>query len=246
MATGYAEQNSISGLVLEIVSPSPSVYGALLPLGKYPLSSSKAAAFATALQSWLDKSFVSSHMNVAVGLQTASMQDALLADTLVDRAAQWIPEVGLGIRPGGEPPRMLRRSDLESLRWDETPRLKHETVVFLEGGTPAALDALSSYCGSGALLLCLLTVPAESYLTAQRDRWRRQIQDRSFRDHPLYLPLIDEKAMRNLNAEEGSAIMGGAVAYFRESPEDGGVIAITTDVDALKRLIADAGFLCDQ
>ena len=221
-------------LEVSIVSRGPSLHGAVFPVGSYPLPSGESAIYLALLRAWLEE--IVAEPGLGLWLQTTSLQSAALADTLADRGTEWGPELGLGIRPGGEPPRMLRQSDFDSLRWDETPQLRHETVMFLEKGPAAARCALPLYLGTGAVLFCVLE-STEQYLAQQRERWHSSIADRSFRDYPVYVPLLTASSLQMLSAEDLTSVLGNAVVYLRESPEDKSMIVLASRREWMSALV---------
>ncbi len=97
-----------------------------------------------------------------------------------------MPDIGLAVRPDGEPPRMLRAEDFRKRRWDEPVKPKHETAFHLMNGAVAAESAFPLLCGSGTVLYCLLDAPVELYLAGQRALWLPTIVEPAFRASVLY------------------------------------------------------------
>jgi hypothetical protein len=166
------------------------------------------------------------------------MHHAKALDLLVDNARNWMPDLGIGIRPDGEPPRMLNASDLSKLKWNEMPKIKHETIFRLASDLAPA-SALPKFCGSGALLYCLLESPVENYLSEQRELWLPAIHDPAFRAHSFYLPLFERQSLEEREPSILLKWMGSAAVYLRENIEENGVLILSSRKDALDRLCHD-------
>src|ERR1700750_730427 len=234
MAFGQQEGRGIT--MLERIPTSAPFETVFLHMDRFPLARKDSAPLIAVLKPWLQKLADRLQLQPALWLQGKALHTPETVNLLVEHARDWMPDLGLGIRPGGEPPRMLNAEDLNQLKRDQMPRPKHETACFLMNGAETALPL---FFGTGAVIYCLLSASAEVYLKEQGELWLPTIQDPAFRAHPFYLPLLDCKSLENQPSSTLEQWMGRAVFYLRESPENGGVLIVSSISEALEQLELD-------
>jgi hypothetical protein len=222
--------------VLERISVASPLEAAVLRTGQFPLDKDVSERLVRVLQPWIQALAEKESLEQAMWLQGAELHRSDAVDLLVKHGAEWMPDIGLGVRPDGEPPRMLRADDFRKRRWDAPIKPKHETAFHLMNGVVAAKSAFRLLCGSGTVLYCLLDAPVQIYLAEQRELWLPKIVEPAFRAHPFYMPLIHTTS---LEKEEISTLlrwMGRARLYLRESVEDEGVMIVSSVAGALDLL----------
>ncbi|MFT4113656.1 hypothetical protein [Silvibacterium sp.] len=106
-------------------------------------------------------------------------------------AGEWIPDIGLLLRPRDEPPRMLNQKDLDATPWNEMPTLRYETALHLLCDIPDSLAALEQLAGYDVLAACIVPCSIESYLEQQRTVWLSHITEPAFRAHDSYLTWLE-------------------------------------------------------
>ncbi|GGG85005.1 hypothetical protein [Edaphobacter dinghuensis] len=223
-------------VLLERISIEPPFEAAVLKTEKLPLDAEAGERLSKVLLPWLQELAEAMSLEHAMWLQGAELHRNGAVDLLVSHGAKWMPDIGLGIRPDGEPPRMLRADDFRKRRWNDPVKLKHETAFHLAGGAVAAKSAIRLLCGSGTVLYCLLDAPIQVYLAEQRELWLPTIQEPAFRAHPFYMPFFDAKGLENKESSRLMSWMGRARLYLRESSEDEGIVIVTSIAGALDLL----------
>jgi hypothetical protein len=234
MAARQHETQTID--VLERVSTFAPLEVAVLRTGGFSLERDLIAATFGVLESWLRQLADRFRLQPALWLPGAALHSTRDVNLLVEHAREWMPDLGLGIRPNGEPPRMLNPEDLSQLKWDQMPQPKHETAFHLRTGAQAAETALPLFGGTGAILYCLLDASVDVYLSEQRQLWLPNIKDPAFRAHSFYVPFLDRKRLKGQSASVLFEWLGRAVVYLRESPEDDGILIVSSLAGALDQL----------
>ena len=220
---------------LENISLPAPLRAVFLKVGDFPLSKDHSAVLAGFLQSWLHEIADEFHLLSAMWLQGPVMHRREAVDLVVNHARAWMPDLGLGIRPGGEPPRLLDVEDLNKLKWNEMPKPKHETAFHLAKGSQAADAAFPLFCGTGAVVYCLLGASPEVFLREQREEWLPTIEAPAFRAHSFYLPFFDRKCLEGRTSSLLLQWMGRAIVYLRESTEDNGILVLSSRGDVIDR-----------
>lgn len=229
-------EDDVRDVFLERVPIDSPFEAAILKTGKLPLDKEAGESLGRVLLPWLRELAERMSLEHAMWLQGAELHSSNAVDLLVKHGAEWMPDIGLGIRPDGEPPRMLRDDDFRKRRWNDPIKIKHETAFHLAGGAAAAESAIRLLCGSGTMLYCLLDAPVQIYLAEQRALWLPTIQEPAFRAHPFYVPFIDAGSLGNKEASRLMSWMGRARLYLRESTEDEGLVIVSSIVGALNLL----------
>lgn len=222
--------------VLERISVASPLEAAVLRTGRFPLDKKVRESLVGVLQSWFQTLAEKESLEQAMWLQGAELHRSDTVDLLVKHAAEWMPDIGLGVRPDGEPPRMLRDDDFRKRRWDAPIKPKHETAFHLMNGAVAAKSAFRQLCGSGTVVYCLLDAPVQVYLAEQRMLWLPKITEPAFRAHPFYMPLIHTSSLEKKDIATLLLWMGRARLYLRESVEDEGVLVVSSVAGALDLL----------
>ena len=230
MAPRREEIHSVA--MLESIKVAAPFQAAMLRLGKYPLSADDAQWLRPRLDAWLLDTADRYQLELALWLQGAAMHSADQINVVVENAREWMPDLGLGIRPTGEPPRMMNQADLNRMRWDETPRPMHETAFHLPGATRAVVPR---FLGSGAVLCCLLDANIDTFFQQQTRMWLPRITDPAFRAHPFYIPFLDSGSLENQSFDALLEWTGNAAVYVREIPEEEGIL-IVSRLDVLDAL----------
>jgi hypothetical protein len=216
---------------LHTLGTATSSGAALLEYPSFPLAEQERTRLTDLLMDWLSSLTGQRAWRSAIFLQGEALHEAAMVNRLTEQAAEWMPDLGLGIRPGN-PPHLLRPEDLSKLRWNEFPKPQHATLFHLTEEGAAFRSGIPAYCGSGALLSCLLDVPVETYLARQRALWLPTIAEPAFRAHPFYVPLLGAPELQE-SAQKLQAWTGDVRVYLRESAEDHGMLLFCSNPDDL-------------
>lgn len=221
-----------------VAAPTP-FESAVLQSCQFPLAKEKSVCLHQLLVPWLSKLAARNNLLFSIWLQGPELHRSDAAKLLVSHGREWMPDIGLGIRPDGEPPRMLKSDDFNKRKWNDPVTLKHETAFCLMADTDAAFAAYSSLCGSGAITLCLLDSSLDEYLEEQRILWLPTIVEPAFRAHPFYMPIFQRSTLRNIESATLGQWMGRSRLYLRESREDLGIFVISSIGGSLSILQED-------
>jgi hypothetical protein len=234
-SNGHTTIAMLNSRIENISLPAP-LRAVFLAVGRFPLSRDHSTALAASLQPWLRELAGEFDLQPAMWLQGTALYSRETVELVCNHAREWMPDLGLGIRPGGEPPHLLTEADLNKLKWNEMPKPKHETAFYLANGPQAAEAAFPLFCGTGAVVYCLLSASAEVFLREQRERWLPTIEDPAFRAHSFYLPFFGRKCLEDQSSRLLLKWMGPAIVYLRESIEDNGILILASRSEVIDRL----------
>jgi len=215
-------------LKLEELRVAEPFEAAVLKAGPFPLAADLRGELQQWMLEWIHRWADKSSLQAAMWLQGSELHKGGVADLLVKHAAEWMPDLGLAIRPDGEPPRMMRPDDFNKRHWKDPITPKHETAVHLMNGGAAIDAAFATLFGSGGVIYCLLTGDASEYLAEQREIWLPRIVEPAFRAHPFYMPLLQARSVTEATPGALLRWMGKARLYLRESAEDEGVLIVSS------------------
>ena len=141
---------------------------------------------------------------------------------------RWLPSPGVGVWPDKAPPRSITARDLEVLiPGEKMAEFSHQVLRLNTRDERMRVEAIETLLGTGPVL-CML-VPEE--WTAARRRisegLEKGITEESFRGHPFYVPLLDEKSLKTLSPVQLSTCLDGVMFYLREDIAEHAVLLIS-------------------
>lgn len=213
----------MSILSIESIPVEKPFSAILVHCGKYRLNAADAAPA---------KRFTSRLLDIAgQGIsRTVFLQEEYLANAKSEFSShvqQWRPESGLGVWPDREPPRLWKTTDLFRMARGEKIPLMYR-VFRITAGPAAGADALATMAGTGLTMALVHSVPVEALLKQYKDTFLPRLTEPTFRIFPFYVPLLDLKSIRDRKAQELTGWLGSARLYLRESPQDSGLLVVTT------------------
>jgi hypothetical protein len=140
---------------------------------------------------------------------------------------RWIPDVGLGVWPDREPPRMWSDADLKDRDFNTPLRPLMHTVIHISAAEEAAVHAWETMLGTGGTIQLLLEKSAEDFHDELRETLLPTIEDETYRGFSIYFPLLSVKSVLRRQAEELDRWLGPTTVYLRESADDTGVLLVT-------------------
>lgn len=162
-------------------------------------------------------------------LQIGRARDESAVRLFSNNARKWIPETGLGVWPHRSAPRTWKMEDVEEIDADtEMPPLLH-SVFRVTADANARLDAMTTMVGTGCGLQLVSRTESATLLRNLRELFLGFIQDRVFRIFPWYVPLIEKAALAEPMQAMTIDAMSGVTLYIRESPEDGGILIVSSE-----------------
>lgn len=137
---------------------------------------------------------------------------------------KWKPDIGIGVRPEGPPPRYRTSGDFLDRDYDSPiPTFVH-TVIHLDADPPSLQHACEVMTGTGGLIQVLHLKPVSEV----RSEWYRLIQptimEEGLAAYPLYFPLLSTKSFAVPATGILERWMSNVEIYIRESAEDQGIL----------------------
>lgn len=180
---------------------------------------------------------------LAVCLEVNAMPIRSSSEILRSNAALWLPVTGLGIYPDRPTPRLWTEDDFLDREYGEKLPLLMNSVVVLEGGQEAALDAIPALLGSGSLSFLGASGAAEALLDELTEQYGATITEPALTGMPFYVPLLSLAMLPGATADAMRDWLGSADLYLRELPEDKGVLLLARTEQArrvMSRLVPPA------
>lgn len=163
-----------------------------------------------------------------VYLQMAQIERPAGPLLLSRNGPRWLPSPGIGVWPDRDPPRSLTVRDLEALApGEKLPEFSHQLFRINARDESMRVQAVTSLLGTGPVLSMLVH---EDWGAARQriSAWlEARITEESFRGHPFYAPLLDEKSLATLGAAELSSCLDGVILYFREDTARNALLVIS-------------------
>ncbi len=212
------------GIRLEPVAAAEGWEALFLPVGGFPVAERNAAPLDWFVEQFTAVAASEWGLQAEVFLQGDRLGRAGAA-VLASHGREWLPRTGLGVWPDREPPRLWNWKDLVFKIPGTAPRTLMYTVYQVTGGEDAKRQARDLLLRRGLIVQVLLAERAEAYLARTQAALLPPIQEPTFRSFPFYVPLLERKS---LGRPELPAWMAKAVVYLRESPEDDGVLIVTS------------------
>jgi hypothetical protein len=225
------------------VVPEPH-NAAMIQVDKFPIVPEMRASWANFLLSWV-RSLASEHsLRLAVWIQTTSLHEGDTAELVRRHGALWLPEIGLGVWPDREPPRLWTAEDFQQLDLGQKPPPLMHTVFHVSGGIAATEHALSTLAGSGTLVFALLPTSVEVFHEKVTSIYLPAIRDEALRGYSFYLPLLDSRSLKTAAAaldeheSQLSRWLGHAPFFLQENKTEESVLVVSSlkgAMDALQK-----------
>lgn len=175
-------------------------------------------------------------MTILRGAENLQASTWLLMDTLHhDGASQkiaangrrWLPDIGLGVWPDREPPRLWTDEDFLERDFETPLRPLMHTVIYISAGEAGAMHAWETMLGTGGVIQLLLPKSPEEFHAETKETLLPTIEDETFRGFSFYFPLLDVRSITGRRNDDLDRWLGSAVVYLRESAEDSGVLLVS-------------------
>ena len=147
---------------------------------------------------------------------------------LSKNSSRWMPSPGVGVWPDKEPPRSITPRDFQVLLpGEKMAEFSHQVQRLNTRDERMRIEAIDTLLGMGPVLFML--VSAEWAAAGRRisARLETRITDESFRGHPFYVPLLDEKSLITLSPVELSGYLEGVTLYLREDSSRQAILIIS-------------------
>jgi hypothetical protein len=148
------------------------------------------------------------------------------ARVLAANARAWKPDMGLGIYPDRESPRLWTKSDFLDRAWDEALPDFMLTVSHVadQQSTEHARDTM---LGRGVVTHLLLEKPADAFHAEARAFLLPRIREEAFRCYPFYLPLLRRSSVEKVDPQVLFQWLGCAAVYIRECFDDKEILLLS-------------------
>jgi len=199
--------------------------GYLLPVTKFPIPEqefSQVRDFFQKLQTELASRW---DLSLEVFIQLEQFEDDEPREVFYRHAQQWIPEVGLGVWPDREPPRVWTLEEFTQCALaNKRPRPLMFQVFQITGSPQARIEAHERLAEFGALVEYLTDEDPELLLQRTTAALLPAIQDPTYTCFPFYVPLLEVKTLVGATTETLETWIGQNSVYIRESFEDCGIL----------------------
>ena len=146
---------------------------------------------------------------------------------LSEHGRTWMPQLGLGIWPDRDPPTLWTAEEFRELAPGEVIRpLMHQVFRITEA--TARRTARNAMFGTGVALELLVREGDGELIQRTTQFLLLKIEEPSFRGFEFYVPLLDCKSLEGVAGDVLDNWLCGAQFYVRESPEDAGVLIISS------------------
>jgi len=146
---------------------------------------------------------------------------------LVDHAREWMPDLGLGVWPDREPPRLRTHADFQDLGPGEKMQPMMYQLMKISGEALTKKKALATMLGTGVALEIVTPEGGEAFLKRSRALLRPPIKEPGFRRFPFYVPILELQSLESATREQLDTWFCGASAYIRESVQDNGILIVS-------------------
>jgi hypothetical protein len=214
-------------LVWKALSLPAGWHGAILPVSEFPLPERKREEYRSAcdlLTERLREDFPEAERQVY--LQFHRLLPGEDVERLQENARLWMPEVGLGVWPDREPPRLWTKEDLEEAEEPAKIRPLMFKVLKVQEDPRAGTHAWEAMAGRGCRMLIGCTEP-EQFLKHTAELFVPRMQQSVFRSFPFYVPLLESASCAGAGEAEMATWLRFCSYYVRESVEDEGLLAIS-------------------
>ncbi|HEX3438445.1 MAG TPA: hypothetical protein VHT24_16870, partial [Pseudacidobacterium sp.] len=215
------------------VVPEP-FEAAMIELKEFPAALEVRELWRSFLLPWTSR-LVSEHiLQPAAWIQTANLHEGDTADVVRRHGASWLPEVGLGVWPDREPPRLWTAEDFQALEPGQKPPPLMNTVFFVSGGESATEDALAILAGSGTLVYALLPGSPQAFHEKMTALFLPVIREEALRGYSFYVPLLDTQSLKSADVSESGNVesplhlwLGDSMLFLQENKSEGSVLVVS-------------------
>lgn len=203
---------------------APEGWCACVLEAEYPVEGDRAQAYRNHVQSLLDASgLFAPPRREQVLLQFDRLRPGQDVALLCQNVRQWLPDIGLGVWPHREPPRLWSREEFTETPTGELRPIMHR-ILRVDADPRATRSAWNTMLGLG--IIRIVSHDLDAFYGQTMDCCLPRIEEPSFQSFPFYLPLLDARALAELSSAGLLSCLGGADAYLRESSEDGGLLLL--------------------
>lgn len=215
-------------LYAERIATPDSWHAFLLPLESVPLDTHDRPALRSALDKLLNHV---AHDQVQAERSLWLLLDQLHKDGAVRLIAKngtiWNPDMGIGLWPDREPPRMWTRDELLERDYLTPIRELKHTVVHINADKAGFQHAWETMLGTGGVIELLHTGEVAKTIEHWQDVLQPTIEDEAFQAYPFTFPLIEKKSIERRSKEQLDSWFGPVSFYLRESAEDTGILLLS-------------------
>jgi hypothetical protein len=203
---------------------APEGWCACILEAEYPMESERAQAYRNQVQSLLDASDVfAPPRRQQVLLQFDRLRPGEDVALLRQNARVWLPDIGLGVWPHRDPPRLWSHEEFIDTPMEKLRPIMHR-ILRVDPDPAATRSAWETMLGLG--IIRIASQDLDAFYRRVTDCCLARIDEPSFESFPFYLPLLEARTLAELSPDELLSWLGGADAYTRESSEDGGLLLL--------------------
>jgi hypothetical protein len=202
----------------------------LLPVSGFPVPENELARLRIFLRKLSTAILRTSGLTLDVFIQVARLHIGDGSYRFASHGGEWMPEIGLGVWPDREPPRLWTTNDFMDLGPDERPKRLMYQVFRVSTSVESRENARDVMLGLGCVLQILTADDTPALLRKAKETLLPPIKDRSFRAFPYYVPLLDRNSfLAAKSSEDLERWLCGISVYIRESFEDNGLLILSRE-----------------
>lgn len=203
---------------------APEGWCACILEAEYPVEGERVHPYRNRVQRLLDASdLFAPPWGQQVLLQFDRLRPGEDVALLRQNARVWLPDIGLGVWPHREAPRLWSRDEFIDTPMEELRPLMHR--IFRVDADPAATrSAWETMLGLG--IIRIASHDLDAFYQRAMDCFLPRIEEPSFQSFPFYLPLLEARTLEKATSDDVLSWLDGVDAYMRESSEDGGLLMV--------------------
>lgn len=228
------------GLRMEQVDRAGPWEAYVVDLSGFPVRPATKAALHRLLGSVTETATDANPVRHHVFLQVNSLHIDDGSTVVSANGRDWVPMIGLGVPPLGPAPRIWNQADFEALMPGEAPPSLIHPMLHVSKAENS-LGAREVMLGRGAVVQISGRLEQDPFLDALRSVIVPMLEDPTLHAYPLFVPLLDSRALSQAGNEDLDRWTAGGSLYVRECLEEKELVIAAKR--PLAELLAAAGAL---
>jgi hypothetical protein len=225
-------KNTTTGQSVDLalrVLRSPAPWQAfVLPVSGFPIPEQECGPLAKFMERISTSAAKRWKLSSEVFMELEQMKGLECRHAFADHGKEWLPEVGLGVWPDREPPRLWTRKEFENLQPGGKLREILCEVFRISTSPQHRAAARAAMLKFGPVTEILTPETTEGLLEKMKPVYLAFIKERSHRCFPYFIPLLEGKSIESMTPEQLQNWCPGISVYIRESFQDGGILLAST------------------
>ena len=228
-----------------IAQPAPEPFSCfLLPVKQFPIPSELRIRVFEFVERFVAAVQKAGSLQLEFFLQFTQLHHEDGPVMLSRRGTEWLPQLGLGVWPDRDPPKMWTVEDFRNLAPGEMIRPLMHQLFRITTDSEARCRARDAFFGTGAGLQISMRKGDEGLLNRATELLLPRMTEPSFQAFEYYVPLLDASSVAGATTDDLESWLCGAQLYVRESVEDCGLLIVSCV--RLEEILRDLGALASR